>query len=420
MRRVVGVIGRFALALACVVGCATGCTSSSSSSAGTVPSMSAVRSLLGSLAAAVRHRDESAFLADLDPAFPAFRGEQRSDFASLARLPLQTWRYQVVGPITDPAANRAVRARYHVPVRLVHVTLLSAFKNVEPEPSRHDQYLVVTEHGGHTYLAGDDALTNESINSWAGPWRYGPLIAVAGTRSLVLGPPSDRATLHGLAAQVDAAIPQVTRVWGGHWSQRVVVIVPTAATEFAALTGSGVREVSAAAVTDGIDSGTDRPYGQRLVINPTQFDKLSALGRRIVLEHEITHLASAADTADITPRWLVEGLAEYVANLGTGQPVRVAASELARSVAAGDVPRALPADGAFAGAGAAQYEQSWLACRLIAARAGQAGLLRFYRSIGRALAPRAEAVAAAFRDVLHEDQAAFTRQWQAYLKNQLG
>lgn len=28
-----------------------------------------------------------------------------------------------------------------------------------------------------------------------------------------------------------------------------------------------------------------------------------------MLRHDITHLAAAADTADITPRWLVEGFA---------------------------------------------------------------------------------------------------------------
>ena len=382
--------------------------------------MAAVRSLLVSLAAAVRDRDQAALVASLDPARPAFRAEQRKDYATLARLPLRTWRYQVDGQITDRAANRAVRARYGTPVRIVHVTLEYAFRRVEPERSRHDQYLVFTEHGGHTYLAGDDALTNEGLHSWVGPWHYGPLTAVSGALSLVLGPPAERGQLHVLATRIDGAISRVSHVWGGDWSTRVVALVPAGAAEFAALTGATVREVSAAAVTDGIDSMTGRPYGQRLVINPVQFDRLSPLGQRIVVDHETTHLATAADTADITPRWLVEGFAEYVANLGTGQRVRAAASELARAVAAGHVPTTLPADGAFASAGATQYEQSWLACRLIASRAGQDGLVRFYRSIGRALAPRAQAVAAAFRDVLHESQAAFTRQWQAYLKNQLG
>ena len=52
---------------------------------------------------------------------------------------------------------------------------------------------------------------------------------------------------------------------------------------------------------------------------------------------------------------------------------------------------------------AAVYEQSWLACRLIAARAGQPGLVRFYR-LGRRQPGhcRPQAVAAALRAVLHE------------------
>jgi hypothetical protein len=45
--------------------------------------------------------------------------------------------------------------------------------------------------------------------------------------------------------------------------------------------------------------------------------------------------------------------------------------------------------------------------------------VRFYRAVGTALAPRAEALAAAFRSVLHENQRAFENQWRAYLRAQL-
>jgi hypothetical protein len=380
--------------------------------------MASVRSVLTSYAAAVRSRDERHYLAALDPKFTAFRDEQRTDYASLARLPLRIWRYAIVGEIRDPAAVRAARARYGMPVRLVHVTLQFALGTAEPVPSRHDEYLVFTEHGGHTYLAGDDALTGESLTSWVGPWRYGPLVAVAAGRSLVLGPPGDNARLRALADEIDTGIASVTRVWGSGWSQRVVALVPASNAEFTALTGAGIRDVSAAAVTDGIDAATGRPYGQRLVLNPAQLTRLTPLGRRIVLTHEITHLATAAATADITPRWLIEGFAEYIANLGTGQSTGTAAAELRTAIDHGHVPAALPTDAAFSASGSAlaqAYEQAWLACRLIAADAGQAVLVRFYRAVGAALAPRAEAVAGAFRSVLHETGRAFTRQWRSYL-----
>ncbi len=400
----------------------TACTGSSGGAGNRAPSLAAVRQVLASYAAAVRTRDRAGVLAALDPREQGFRGAELGDYRSLSRLPLRVWRYAVVGEIRDRAANRAAQRRYGEPVRLVHVMLQYALRGVDPVPGGHDQYLVFTQRGGHTYLAGDDAVTGETLRSWVGPWRYGPLIAVAGARSLVLGPPDDRPQLQALARQVDAAVAAVDSVWGTSWSQRVAALVPASAAEYVTLTGTTARESAASALTQGIDSGTGRPYGQRLVLDPTQLSRLSALGERIVLVHEVTHLATAAATADITPRWLVEGFAEYVANLHTGQPVATAASELRGAVRAGRVPDALPSDAAFGVGGAAlarEYEQSWLACRLIAARVGPAGLLRFYRAIGTALAPREEAVAAAFRSVLHESERTFTRQWRAYLTRQL-
>jgi hypothetical protein len=386
------------------------------------PTLSDARRVLASYAGAIVAGNQQRLLADLDPQSSRFRAQQRVDFASLRHIPLRTWHYGIVGVIRDPAANKTAAHRYATPVLLVHVTLFYALRGVDPVPSRHDQYLVFTERDGHTYLAGDDALTGETITSWVGPWRYGPLVAVSGARSLVLGPPGEDAALQRLASEIDTAIASVSSVWGTGWSQRVAAIVPADATTFTALTDAGARESSAAAVTDGIDSGTGRPYGQRLAINPAPFAALTPLGRRIVLMHEITHLASAAVTADITPRWLAEGLAEYVANLHSGQSVATAAAELRAQIAKGRLPTTLPSDAAFGASGsvlAAQYEQAWLACRLIATRAGQSGLLRFYRAVGTALAPRAEAVASAFRSVLHETQSAFVGQWRAYLRAQL-
>ena len=328
----------------------TACTGSSSRAAAQAPGPAAVREVLTSFATAVRTHDRAQFLAALDPREQGFRAAQLTDYASLTRLPLRVWRYAVVGEIRDRAANRAAQRRYGESVRLVHVTLQYALREVDPQPDNHDQYLVFTERDGHTYLAGDDAATGENLRSWVGPWRYGPLVAVPGVRSLVLGPPADRVQLQQLAHDLDAAVSAVTAVWGSDWTQRVAAVVPASNEEYTALTGAAARETSASAVTDGIDSGTGRPYGQRLVVDPAQLDRLSPVGERIVLVHEVTHLATAAATADITPRWLIEGFAEYVANLHTGQPVAAAAGELRAAVRAGRLPTTLPGDSAFTAA----------------------------------------------------------------------
>jgi hypothetical protein len=401
---------------------AAGCTSAGQPAAG--PDVARARAVLAAQAQAIRGHDRAALVATIDPsaAARAFRRKQRAALSNLAAVPLAGWRYGVVGPIHDGAAIRAARARYGAPVLLLHVRLEYRLGGVDTVPDSHDLYDVFTERDGRTYLAGDDALAATGSPSWVAPWQYGPLAIARGRSSLVLGPPADRPRLPGLARAVDAAIGAVSTVWGRGWSRRVAVLIPASAAEFSALTGSGVVDVSAAAVTGGIDAASGRPYGQRLVLNPGQLDRLSDVGEGIVLRHEVTHLASAADTSDITPRWLAEGVAEYVANLGTGQPVRVAAGELAAAVAAGSVPTALPGEDAFAGSGAAlarAYESAWLACRLIAARVGAAGLVRFYRAVGTALEPAGPALADAFRTVLRESEASFTGQWRRYLEDQL-
>jgi hypothetical protein len=156
------------------------------------------------------------------------------------------------------------------------------------------------------------------------------------------------------------------------------------------------------------------------VLNPGSLASLSAVGQGIVLRHEITHLATAASTSDTAPRWVVEGFAEYVANLTSGQPVPVAAAELRTAVDSGEIPSQLPSDSAFddtsADVAAQAYEQAWLACRLIAARAGPAGLTRFYRLVGMADTPAAAAVSTALATVMRETPGQFTVQWRAYLQ----
>jgi hypothetical protein len=142
-----------------------------------------------------------------------------------------------------------------------------------------------------------------------------------------------------------------------------------------------------------------------------------------VLTHELTHVASRADTGVQTPRWLQEGFADYVGFAGTGVATRVIAAELARDVRAGRLPRRLPGDRGFAGSSprlAQAYQQGWLACRLIAARAGQSGLVRFYRSVGTSTASAGPAVDHALRQVMHMSTQQFTALWRGYVRQQLG
>jgi hypothetical protein len=378
-------------------------------------------------AAAVLARSSPAFLADVDPSAAAgdFRGRQQDQIAALAQVPLQSWRYAVDSAVTDRAAAAASAKRLGAPTLIVHVTLSYALTAVDPVPTSRDLWWTFTRRHGHVYIAADGDMAGLGGASWVGPWDFGPLVVRRGSASLVLGHPQDSAELPRIAAAVDAAVPVVTGVWGSDWTRQVAVLVPASDEEFDALTGQGTALSDDLAVTvfDALDAAQVRPLGQRLVLNPRALTKLTPTGLRIVVQHEITHLASAASTGDSTPRWLVEGFAEYVGNLGNPQPVRMAAGELRAEIERGKLPAALPADADFAADSdrlPQVYEQAWLACRLVATRAGQDGLVQFYRLVGESPEVPATAVATALRRALHESTAAFTTDWRDYLREQLG
>jgi hypothetical protein len=247
---------------------------------------------------------------------------------------------------------------------------------------------------------------------------------VHGHNSLVMGH-ADPSVLQPIAATVDAAVPAVSRVWTRPWTRYVAVVVPGSADELAAEVGASSTistDVAAAAISDGADAVTGAVPGQRLIVNPDALNNLTPVGEQIVVRHEVTHIAAARETTDATAPWVREGFAEYVGNLGSGQPVAQAASELAADVRRHRLPAALPSPAAFAtGTGVAQaYQQAWLACRFVAARVGVAGLVRFYVAVGADVEDPAGAVSKALHDVLHESEGAFTAQWRTYLLRELG
>ena len=195
--------------------------------------------------------------------------------------------------------------------------------------------------------------------------------------------PDDEALARLLNETADSAVAAVSAVWGTGWSRRVVLIVPDSRDEMRAIVGAVESgDVAAQTVADQDDPST----GLRVVLNPAELSHLSTVGLRIVLRHEITHVATWSMSSESMPTWLIEGFADYVANLHSGQPVAVAAAELHTEVRAGKLPAGLPTDADFTSGAVPEaqvYEEAWLACRLIASLAGQNGLVRFYRQVAR-------------------------------------
>lgn len=376
-------------------------------------------------AEALLHRDATSWSADLDDSAAAagYAGRQRQVFANLAQVPLDSWRYVLVAPVTDPSVLGPAAARLGGPVVVVHVELQYALAAVDPAPTGQQLWLTGVRRPSGWKLAADDDAASAGGPSWRGPWDFGQLLARRGPHTLVLAHPAHRQDEAVFAELVEQAVPVVTRVWGRGWNDQVAVLIPDTTQEFAAVTGdkTDTADLAAVAVADRVE-GNGTVLGARIVLNPGNLTRLDRAGRRLVIGHELTHIASRAVTSDRMPVWLVEGFADYVGNLDSGLSVPVTAAELATDVKAGRLPSKLPSDAAFSSGSALPqaYEQSWLACRLVADRVGTAGLVRLYRTVAAAAdADPATALATGLRQVLHTGVAGFTADWRSYLVREL-
>jgi hypothetical protein len=256
-------------------------------------------------------------------------------------------------------------------------------------------------------------------------WDFGPISVVRGKQALVLGHPKSPVSLRAMADEIDQDVPRVNAVWGNGWSRRVVALVPSTQSELSKmLTGAGdLTQIAAVATAELEGEDVSKPVGDRVIVNPPNFIKLGPLGRRVVLTHEITHVATRQVTGDLVPTWLVEGIADYVGYKDSGVPVSVAASELRRDLRRGTALGSLPTDTSYAGENkklAQAYEKSWLACKFVAEKFGQATLVRLYRVVGaQTTGNAASATDRSMRSVLHLTLKAFTAQWTSYVRAQL-
>ncbi|MCD0450982.1 hypothetical protein LO762_17525 [Actinocorallia sp. API 0066] len=345
-----------------------------------------VDALLAARSAAVLAGDKAGFLATVDPAEPGFLARQEELFGSLAALPLAGWA-ETVAELDGGLVTVRVAHRYR------------GFDTADEVRTGH----LRVGPAGFTGDGGDGRADDAQI------WSRGPVEAVTGAASLVVG----SGPLRQIAALLDAAAPRVTAAVGPDWARKAVALVPVDGEHARALAGDrDLGEVVALATArPNADGSPGRP---RILVSPETWPRLSALGRRVVLTHELTHIALDAGSDTTTPMWLVEGFADYVGYLGTSVPTRKAAAELAAEVKAGKLPDRLPDAAAFGTSAprlSQSYQEAWLACRMIAETHGRAKLLALYRA-ARTL-PEPEAL----KRVLGVED--LTPAWRAYLRAHL-
>lgn len=183
-------------------------------------------------------------------------------------------------------------------------------------------------------------------------------------------------------------------MWPDDWRHKVVIVAVRdpriIETYFPELSGSSTN-VSALAAPNydevaGWSPTNSKPYDarpdaaprSRVIINPRYFDPDNA-GNASLLTHEITHVATQAQTGAGAPTWLVEGIANYTAYRELWPfPIKLPAT-LAAQVTKGSVY--LPTYEFYDHHVSANYLVGFLACAYVAHHCGEATLRRYYRRL---------------------------------------
>ncbi|MGW6932535.1 hypothetical protein ACWGE0_20945 [Lentzea sp. NPDC054927] len=162
---------------------------------------------------------------------------------------------------------------------------------------------------------------------------------------------------------LDESVRGVADILDISWARRVDVVVPASDSELVSLVGPAFAEMAGIAIRDAA--------GQRVVINRVRAASLTDTELRVLLRHEITHVATRDLTSDSAPLWLVEGFADWVAFHGLGLSLRQAAPKLTSDVSA------LPAD--FGGPGRdLAYQQAYSIMVYLESRLGERGVVDFF------------------------------------------
>jgi hypothetical protein len=208
---------------------------------------------------------------------------------------------------------------------------------------------------------------------------------------LPLGGARSSALTARIAAELDAATDAVTAFWGDGWRRDIEIVATGTDEEFAEM-GTPGSDIAAATTP------------QRIVFAPGAA-AMSDGALRIVLRHELFHYAARADTAADAPRWLTEGVADFVGRPPQPRPGPALAADLAK----------IPTDADLDTPGATRslaYDRAWWFSRFVADRYGMPTLRKLYLEACR---PGHPDVATAIHDALGADLTKVEASWRQWL-----
>jgi hypothetical protein len=321
-----------------------------------------VDELLDRRARAVRTGRVAGFLEDVDRSRRAFLRWQRTYFGNLRELPLRTFRYDVHPDSVVVLDDGTVQAVVAVSLQLRGYDAVPVVtSNLFTFSIREDDSLALLSDRDEDYERKHDVQLQ--------PWDQLDVEVVeeADEGASVLGVFDTRSidaayqimpTVVAAMAAVDAEVPLP-------WSPEAVVYALSDIRVMAnlnGLPGGDPDNLDGVAFAVQAVTGMPRIASTRMLLHPRMIFRTDDVRERLV-RHELTHVALGTRD-DQVPKWLSEGLAEYV----SVQPVPLVERLISRDAvkAARRGIRSLPSDEEFnLGHSGANYGIAWFACEYI-------------------------------------------------------
>lgn len=329
-----------------------------------------VDALLRRRAVAVRSGQLTAFLDDVDDTEARFVRQQRTYFGNLRELPLAKFSYHV-HPGSVEVNNDEVQAVVGLELRLRSYDRLPVVSS--------NFFTFRTRDDGTLALAGArDRAFERDHEVQLQPWDLLDIEVIEADGVLGVFDQESVDAAYQIMPAVQEAMAHVDIEVPLPWNHRVVVYALTDIRVMAGLSGLPGGDPDA---LDGVSfavqavPGSPRIASTRFMLHPRMIFRTGPVRERLI-RHELTHVALGTRD-DRVPKWLSEGMAEYV----SVQPLSMHEWEIARPAVrmARRGLEALPADRTFNGPlSGANYGIAWFACQYVARVFGEDSLWRLF------------------------------------------
>jgi len=288
----------------------------------------AIRDLLETRAAALSEGDRAAFMATVDTEDPRLVRQQRTLFANLQRLPVESVSYSVDDASGYPVAEVGGDDPVFRPLVVEQVELA-----VDALPVSNQLEDTFVRRDG-SWLLGAESLPgkyHDARGPQSRPWAGGVAVAAASSGRLVVVVDRARArSAVGLADQMTGYIRFAASVLDVEPTYAVLVDA-TSVGDTSALNTVDDSEAAAttATVLNFSPGEPTRLAGTRIKVNPET--AVSTVADVEVMRHELTHFLTLGRLAG-APIWVKEGIAEWVSTAPAGLDGLVAPAALVRHV----------------------------------------------------------------------------------------